>query len=66
MAKSSNQKKCLFSEFHMDDTRKTVLEYDFHNDRQSPVRGQGNLLHRNLSPSFDKDLCSLLRQHVTT
>ena len=42
MAKSSDQKKQHFSEFHKDDTGKTVPQYDFHNDRQSPVQGQGN------------------------
>ena len=52
MAKLNNQKMCLFSEFHKDDTGKTVPQYDFHNDRQSPVQGQGNLVCGNIFTCF--------------
>ena len=45
MANFSDQKKCLFSEFHKDDTGKTVPKYEFHSDRQSPVQGQGKIMH---------------------
>ena len=47
MAKLSNQKKS-FSEFHKDNTGKTVPRNDFHNDKQSYIKGQGNLVCGNI------------------
>jgi len=48
VGKIEQSKKCLFLEFHKDDTRKTVLEHDFHSDTQSRWQDGANLVCGNM------------------
>lgn len=43
MVKCSNPKKRHFLDFHTDDTRKTVSQYDFHINKQSRCTGGGTV-----------------------
>jgi len=51
-----------FLDFHKDDTRKTVLEHDFHNNRQSRLQDCTKILHIAYLTKQKSMICSLLRQ----